>query len=128
MEINGRLWGSLALAVKSGVDLPARMVDVFLHPNGLQPELQYEAGVRSRDLGLELSWIGSVLRGAPRDSFLDVPSRREGLSALVRLLDPRDGFDVMSARDPLPGVAELLGLAVRIPARLMRTARRRSRT
>ena len=125
MEINGRLWGSLALAVKSGVDLPARMVDVFLSPETPreQAQLDYEAGVRSRDLGLELSWAGSVLRGAPRYDFLDVPSRREGLETLVRLLDPRDGFDVMSARDPLPGLAELLGLAVKVPARLLRSTR-----
>ena len=127
MEVNGRLWGSLALAVKSGVDLPARMVDVFLDPDAPAdpPELDYRPGVRSRDLGLELSWIGSVLRGAPRYDFLDAPSRRDGVAALVKLLDPRDGFDVMTARDPLPGLAELLGLLIEVPARVVRSERRR---
>jgi predicted ATP-grasp superfamily ATP-dependent carboligase len=126
MEINGRLWGSLALAVKSGVDLPARMVDVFLHPEApTVRDLDYKAGVRSRDLGLELSWIGSVLRGAPRYAFLDVPSRRDGVEALARLFDPRDGYDVMAARDPLPGLAELLGLVIGIPLKLVHSERRR---
>src|ERR671914_285893 len=31
MEINGRIWGSLPLAVKSGMDFPARMAQLYLH-------------------------------------------------------------------------------------------------
>lgn len=30
MEINGRIWGSLPLAVKSGIDFPARMAELYL--------------------------------------------------------------------------------------------------
>lgn len=131
MEVNGRLWGSLALAVKSGVDVPAHLVDVFVPRNPTTPappQLTYETGVRSRDLGLELNWIASVLGGSPRYGFLDVPRRRDAIAALVRLLDPRDGYDVMSIRDPLPGVAELVALAGKLRPEAVRSRRRRQRT
>ncbi len=126
MEINGRLWGSLALAVKSGVDLPGRLVELYLSPRTGPPapaELDYSAGVRSRDLPLELNWIGSVLAGRTPYAFLHAPRRREALAAAIRLFDPRLGFDVLSLRDPLPGLAELLGVAARIPSHLLRALR-----
>jgi predicted ATP-grasp superfamily ATP-dependent carboligase len=122
MEINGRLWGSLPLTVKSGVDLPVRLVELFLSPRGSQapePHLDYSEGVRSRDLGLELSWIASVLGRRRPAPFLPAPSRREAVAAALRLLDPRDGFDVLSLHDPLPGVAEVVKLAAKIPRRLL---------
>jgi predicted ATP-grasp superfamily ATP-dependent carboligase len=66
MEINGRIWGSLPLAVKSGMDFPARLAALYLGeppaPNG-PPDTGYALGVRSRNLDLEVVWIGSTLRG-----------------------------------------------------------------
>ena len=83
MEINGRVWGSLPLAVKSGVDFPAKLVQLYLGAeafgtagavNGGAPRI----GVRSRNIGLELVWIASVLRKDRRYPFLPAPSRAEG--------------------------------------------------
>jgi predicted ATP-grasp superfamily ATP-dependent carboligase len=111
MEINGRIWGSLPLAVKSGVDFPARLAELYLgaRMNGSRPPAvapPARIGVRSRNLGLELVWIASVLRRGRRYPYLSAPSRREGVVAALRLLSPRDGFDVLSREDPAPGVLE----------------------
>lgn len=128
MEVNGRLWGSLALAVKSGVDVPNRLVDVFVPRNPATPsppQLTYVTGVRSRDVGLELNWIASVLGGSPRYGYLGVPRRREAVAALLRLLDPRGGYDVMSVRDPLPGLAELVSLIAKLRPGAIRSRRER---
>jgi predicted ATP-grasp superfamily ATP-dependent carboligase len=118
MEINGRLWGSLALAVKSGVDFPGRLIELFLSPPA-EPspaqDLEYLAGVRSRDLNLELSWIASVLGHRSPYPFLPTPRRRDAAIAALRLFDPRDGFDVLSVRDPIPGLAELANIAAKVP-------------
>ena len=47
MEVNGRFWGSLALAVDAGVDFPRLLVELALgqEPSGLP---SYRVGVRSR--------------------------------------------------------------------------------
>jgi predicted ATP-grasp superfamily ATP-dependent carboligase len=122
MEINGRLWGSLALAVKSGVDFPGGLVELFLPPLARErepaPNLTYSVGVRSRDLGLELNWIASVLAPRRSDAFLPVPRRREAFAAALRLVDPRDGYDVLTRHDLLPGLAEVATIAAKVPRRL----------
>ena len=108
MEINGRIWGSLPLAVKSGVDFPLRLVELHLGRR-LVPGAGGAGveGVRSRNVGLELVWIASVLRRHRRYPFLPAPRRREALAAALRLPFPRDGFDVFCRDDPLPALAEL---------------------
>jgi predicted ATP-grasp superfamily ATP-dependent carboligase len=126
MEINGRLWGSLPLAVKSGVDFPGMLADLYLFQGKTRrdtPKLSYTLGVRSRDVKLELSWIQSVLRGRRAYGFLPSPRRREGLVAALRLFDPRDGFDVLSLRDPLPGIAGLLNVIRKGMRRIVPTFR-----
>src|SRR4051794_1269737 len=108
MEINGRIWGSLPLAVKSGVDFPMRLVELHL---GRRLDAAAGArgaeGVRSRNVGLELVWIASVLRRERRYPFLPAPRRRDAVAAALRLPWPRDGFDVLCRDDPLPAFAEL---------------------
>jgi predicted ATP-grasp superfamily ATP-dependent carboligase len=127
MEINGRVWGSLPLAVKCGVDFPLALAGLYLDDtpsaNGatyghLPPAL----GVRSRNVALELVWIASVLRKRRRYAFLAAPRRREALRAALRLPLPGDGYDVLSLEDPMPGIA---GMA-KVTWRLARKVRRAS--
>jgi predicted ATP-grasp superfamily ATP-dependent carboligase len=123
MEINGRLWGSLPLAIKSGVDVPNRLVELYLSGSGPAmdgPTTSYAVGVRSRDLALELAWIASVLGPRPTGSFVAPPPRRQALAAALRLLHPRDGFDVLALEDPRPGLVELANTAVKAAGRLVR--------
>lgn len=113
MEVNGRIWGSLPLAIKSGVDFPVALAELYLgRANaGAGASAAAAVGVRSRNLGLELVWIASVLRRRRRYPFLAVPRRRDGLLAALRLPLPRDGYDVLCRDDPGPGVAEALQVA-----------------
>lgn len=123
MEINGRIWGSLPLAVKSGMDFPARLAALYLEqlPTANGPaDTAYALGVRSRNLDLEVVWIASTLRGGRQPAGVRVPGRRQALGAALRLLHPGDGFDVLTRDDPRPGLAEL----ARIAAKLRRKAGR----
>jgi predicted ATP-grasp superfamily ATP-dependent carboligase len=108
LEVNGRVWGSLPLAVRAGVDFPARYVDLLL--DGPSPadrvDADYRVGVRSRNLGLELVWIASVLRGRRRHPYLPMPPRRAAVAALAGLFMPGQ-HDVIGADDPLPGLADV---------------------
>jgi predicted ATP-grasp superfamily ATP-dependent carboligase len=111
MEINGRVWGSLPLAVYSGMDFPARLVELCLYgPPEMSalPASDYAIGVRACNLELEMVWIGSVLMRKRRYPFLATPSRRQGVVALAELLNPTYKFDILSLEDLRPGLAEIL--------------------
>jgi predicted ATP-grasp superfamily ATP-dependent carboligase len=114
MEINGRIWGSLPLAVKSGMDFPARMVELYLGGSAGRngpPQTEYVFGVRSHNLDLEVVWIGSALRGKKGSRLVAMPSRRDAIGAALSLFHPRDGFDVLIREDPRPGLVELVRIA-----------------
>lgn len=118
MEVNGRVWGSLPLAVMAGVDFPAMLVDLALGGDASSAAPgPYRLGVRARNLELEALWIAAVLRGAERDRRLVTPSRGEGLRALVGLLDPRVRDDVLSLSDPAPTVVLLRRIAQKLASK-----------
>lgn len=120
MEINGRVWGSLPLAVKSGMDFPARLAELYLYGPPSQPptETRYRVGVRARNLELDMVWIASVLRGKKRYPFLAMPRRRQALAALLGLLNPAYKFDILSLADPRPGLAEIARIVGKFGSKL----------
>ena len=120
MEINGRVWGSLPLAVRAGMDFPARLADLLLDgppPPGTPVATDYAIGIRARNLPLDLSWIGSVALGRRRYPELPFPPRRAALRAVSSLFDVRIGDDLLARDDPAPGVAQLTAIATGIARR-----------
>jgi hypothetical protein len=121
MEINGRPWGSLPLAIASGVDFPRLLAEIALddgtpgEPAALPP---YALGVRSRNPDLEVVWIGSVLRGTRRYPFLPMPRRREALRAITELFDPRVHSDLWTFGDPLPGFFAIAKIAAKLRGKI----------
>lgn len=110
MEINGRIWGSIPLAVTSGMDFPALLAALFLHgPDVIKPQLNsnYKIGVRCRDLQRDLMWIANVFMQRRKYKFLEIPSRKRAVLAMLGLLNPRRKFDLLTLNDPAPGLKEL---------------------
>lgn len=110
MEINGRIWGSIPLAVTSGMDFPALLAE--LHMRGaavITPQLNsnYKIGVRCRDLQRDLMWISNILMQRRKYEFLEIPGRKWAIKALLGLFNPQRKFDLLTLNDPLPGLAEL---------------------
>lgn len=109
MEINGRLWGSLQLAIDAGVDFPALMLAAAngRHP---APVLNYVVGVRSR------WWWGDVdqllARFRRSDAALALPpgapGRWQSLGEFLRLWRPGDRNEILRASDPMPFVRETI--------------------
>ena len=110
MEINGRVWGSLPLAVASGMDFPALLAQLHLAGEAaIVPRLgaAYRVGVRCRDLKRDLIWITSVLAHRQPYPYLSTPTRTEGLLACLGLFNLRSKQDLLTLDDPFPGLWEL---------------------
>ncbi len=65
IEMNGRLWGSLHLALFAGVDFPRLMIDAF-HGQPVSPVSGRDATVRSRSTVLELRYVAALLQDRDR--------------------------------------------------------------
>jgi predicted ATP-grasp superfamily ATP-dependent carboligase len=115
MEINGRIWGSFALAPRSGLDLAGMLAELYLDgppPAGRRPRTVYDVGIRLHDLKLELVWLTRVLGTSTTHARGARPPRRAAVSVLRDLIRGRDGFDILTRDDPLPGVVEIADLVV----------------
>jgi predicted ATP-grasp superfamily ATP-dependent carboligase len=114
MEINGRVWGSLPLAVRAGMDFPGRLADLLLDgppPPERPVSTDYRRGVRARNLRLDLAWIGAVMSGRRRHAALPWPGRRGAVGAMASLADPRIADDLLTRSDPGPGLAQIAIIA-----------------
>ena len=109
MEINGRLWGSLQLAITSGIDFPNLFID-FL--NGKSPE----EVVSSYHVGYKLKWIlGTLdhliirLKKTHYELYKDQDYRSKWGSFLdfMRVKERNTSFDVFDRRDLSPFMFEL---------------------
>lgn len=106
LEINGRFWNSLALAVHAGVDFPLGVARIAEHGD-TEPLAPGVAGVRARWLLGDLRHLAAVLRGAPRGYPVPFPPR---LGTMLAVLTPRAGtrHDNFALSDPLPGVGDFV--------------------
>ena len=105
MEVNGRFWGSLQLAVDAGIDFPHLCYRLALgEPIDLPPA--YSVGVRSRWLLGDLDHLLIRLRGRRRESL---PAESSRFRALVEFLrrPKRGSQDVFRRDDPRPMFHEL---------------------
>lgn len=62
MEVNGRFWGSLQLAIDAGVDFPWLLYQVTLGKR-VRQEDEYDVGVRSRWLLGDIASVGKAVLG-----------------------------------------------------------------
>lgn len=117
MEINGRVWGSLPLAIQSGMDFPGHLARLYLEGEGAfgdEPLRDYKVGVRCRDLLRDLIWISAILVQKGRYPFLPIPRRRCGVMALLGLLDPRRKTDLGAWDDPVPALLQVPHIVPRL--------------
>jgi predicted ATP-grasp superfamily ATP-dependent carboligase len=90
MEVNPRFWGSLHLAIISGVDFPYLILKMA-RGDQFDPVLGYTVGKRCR-------WLlfGDILH------FLSNPHRFHLDPSFFHFFDPDTSYDIISQEDPLP--------------------------
>jgi len=107
MEVNGRFWGSLQLAISAGVDFPVLWTRL-LSGKAPQPLDQYDVGVTVRWLWGDVKRFLYILRGAPPGFPGPYPSAWQGFKELVGRQPPGTRLEIWNTRDPFPGVAEFV--------------------
>lgn len=108
VEINGRLWGSLALALHAGVDFPAALVDCLAGRAPAPRPSSYPVGLQCRNVVPgEIEYLSSVLKaGRDVDGVAPPPKLASIVECLRLFLDPRIRYDVFWPGDPLPAVGQ----------------------
>jgi protein-tyrosine-phosphatase len=111
IEINGRFWGSLPLALAAGVDFPYHLYQLLVEGRRDFPS-GYRVGLHARNLLLDFEWfLASRERGLAGASRTLLSAAAEATRNLVLL---RERSDALVRDDPAPGWAELAALRRRL--------------
>ena len=107
MEINGRFWGSLQLAIDSGVDFPALLLQAA---TGELHELVTASRtvVRSRWWWGEVDHLLAMLRHCPEKLALPpgAPGRWKSMVEFLKVWRPGDRYEVLRLNDLRPFLRE----------------------
>jgi predicted ATP-grasp superfamily ATP-dependent carboligase/protein-tyrosine-phosphatase len=107
MEVNGRFWGSLPLAVAAGADFPRFLLE--LYAEGKRPDPSRDAakiGVVSRKLSDDVYWYVQVLKPDQDEPLIEWPTRGRMVRDALLGLSPSHHFDVQSIDDVRPGFVD----------------------
>jgi predicted ATP-grasp superfamily ATP-dependent carboligase len=110
MEVNGRFWGSLQLAIDSGVDFPRLLVEHTLGRE-VKPVLSWTEGVRCRwRLGEVDHFLARIRRSGKALSLPpDAPSLASAFAhAVLPGIGPKGRGEVCRVDDPMPQLVELM--------------------
>lgn len=104
MEINGRFWGSLALAVKCGVDFPL-MAYRLACGEKIEPQNKYQVGIRNRWLLGDLDHLYLLCRDSSPDiRFVD---KAMAVVRFLNLFPRKTHYEVLTLDDLSPFIFEL---------------------
>jgi predicted ATP-grasp superfamily ATP-dependent carboligase len=98
MEINPRLWGSLALSIDAGVDFPLGLLQIA-QGKAPAPQSKYKVDYYTRDLRTDVDWLKCNLRADQHDPLLHTLSRTLSFLQLLRPLFGRESWDHFDWRD-----------------------------
>lgn len=105
MEINGRFWGSLQLAIDAGVDFPKLLVQLALGANP-DPVTTYKTGVRSRwewgDMDHFLATMLHPSASTTAPAAMPKPRRLAAIAEFIRGFDRKNSAEVFRRDDPRP--------------------------
>lgn len=106
IEINGRFWGSLPLAVAAGADFPHMLYQLYTMDRVIEHE-PYRREIYCRKLSSDVQWLEAVIRKDADTRLVTIPSLQSGLKDLLHIFLPKHYFDAQSLKDLKPGLVDL---------------------
>lgn len=107
MEINGRPWGSIQLAIASGVDYPRYVVDWWLTKKRPPKEISFKTGITCRRMAGELTHLENLRRGTPPGWPIPYPNLWSSFLKIAVPWYPGLRYDDLAEGDLRPGLAEV---------------------
>lgn len=107
MEINGRFWGSLPLAVDAGADFPYRLYRLLVL-NDATLSFPAQLGRLNRKLKDDLYWWLIVLFRRDTSPLIIWPSFRQLLRDCLSVFSRQHRFDSFAYDDPKPFVVDIM--------------------
>ncbi|HEX2329573.1 MAG TPA: ATP-grasp domain-containing protein [Candidatus Angelobacter sp.] len=98
MEINPRMWGSLALPIDAGVDFPFGLLQVA-RGKAPGPQPACKIGYCTRDLATDAEWFKANLRADRSNPLLMTRPRLLSFAGLLRPLTGKESWDFFDWRD-----------------------------
>ena len=108
IEINGRFWGSLQLAIDAGVDFPHLLIDTAMLKT-VDPVIDYKVGVKTRWLLGDLDRLLLILLKSRAELNLPVGHKNKIMCLLefMKLWDSSTHYEVLSMADIKPWLFEV---------------------
>ncbi|BHH86288.1 carboxylate--amine ligase [Desulforhopalus sp. 52FAK] len=108
MEINGRFWGSLQLAISCGIDFPSLYLDYLMGSVPLKPNRSYKVGHKMKWFFGNLDYLIIRLKNKSVELNLPpgAPSKWQALANFAKIKEQNTSFDVASFRDMKPLIHE----------------------
>ena len=122
LEINGRLWGSLALALHCGIDFPKSLVECYQNGAPTTMTSSYRSGIKCRNIFTgELVHVLSILRARRAQGLNQPPSKVGAIAKFFALsLNPTIRHDYFWWSDPLPGIIRAARIATRFTYKIVK--------
>ncbi|AMV27710.1 Low molecular weight protein-tyrosine-phosphatase wzb [Gemmata sp. SH-PL17] len=125
IEINGRFWGSLPLAIASGADFPLALFKLIVDQQ-TEHNTSYRTGLCCRYWTGDFNWQLANIRADRSDPTLATrPLSTVLKETIVSTLALKERSDTLTLDDPMPGLVELRQLTSTIAQRFIRPIRRR---
>jgi len=108
LEINGRFWGSLPLAISAGIDYPYLLFLTLLNKPLPLHKIVYKPNIYQRNLESDMYWYSDAILNNSKEELLAHGYTYKKLALeSIRLLTFRDKIDSFSLIDPCPFISEI---------------------
>jgi protein-tyrosine-phosphatase/predicted ATP-grasp superfamily ATP-dependent carboligase len=121
LEINGRFWGSLPLAISAGADFPYYLYQLLLEGKRDFPK-GYKTDIYCRNLYRDSKWMWENFKADKTDPTLASLPLDQVAREIVNILALRERSDTLVMDDPKPGLMELLRLIITVVRKAVRRA------
>lgn len=104
MEVNGRFWGSLQLAIDAGINFPLLLYRLAIEEK-VPSQFDYKVGVKSRWLlgDLDHLWMRLTHSNAANGSRHQIGSRLKACADFLKFHERDVHYEVLRLDDPGPG-------------------------